>query len=59
MDEVSDAIERALLRIQWNRMAEQVDPVLNMRLSGFTDEDLMSLASEAVDETRRSRARRG
>jgi predicted transcriptional regulator len=59
MDEVSDAIERALLRIQWNRMAEQVDPVLTERLTGFSDEDLMSLASEAVDETRRDRARRG
>jgi len=59
MDEVSEAIERALLRIQWNRMAEQIDPVLTKRLTGFSDEDLMSLASEAVDETRRSRARRG
>jgi predicted transcriptional regulator len=56
MDEVSDAIERALLRIQWNRMGEQVDPVLTERLTGLSDHGLMELANQAVDEVRRSRA---
>ena len=56
MDEVSDAIERALSRIQWNRMAEQVDPTLAERLADLSGEALMEFANQAVDEVRRSRA---
>ena len=58
MDEVADQIERALLRVQRNRMAAQVDPALTQRLAGLSDDDLMELANEAVDEVRRSRAGR-
>lgn len=58
MDEVAEQIERALLRIQWNRMAEDVDPVLRERVAGLSDQDLMDLADAAVDEVRRARAGR-
>lgn len=58
LTEVAGQIERALVRAQWNRMAEQVDPALTVRLAGLSDEDLMLLANEAVDEVRRSRAER-
>ncbi len=58
MGEVADQIERALLRIQWKRMAEQVDPALTERLAGLSDEELMDLVNETVDEVRRSRAGR-
>ncbi|HEX8273071.1 MAG TPA: hypothetical protein VF615_10565 [Longimicrobiaceae bacterium] len=58
LTEIADQIERALVRARWNRMAKQVDPALAEHLAGLSDEELMGLANEAVDETRRSRAGR-
>jgi hypothetical protein len=37
-------------------MAEQLDSALTERLAGLSEDDLMALANEVVDEVRRSRA---
>lgn len=45
---MAEQIDRALLRIQWNRMANEViDPALARRLTDLSDEELMNLANES------------
>ena len=44
--------ERALLRVHWNRIAEQAAPALRERPAGRSDEDVVDPASEAVEEVR-------
>lgn len=52
---MEEQAERAQLGIQWRQMAEQPDSALTERLAGLSEDDLMALAIEAVDEVRRSR----
>lgn len=50
-------VDRDPLGDQQEQAAKELDPTHTKRLADLSDEELMDLANEAVDEVRRNRAK--
>lgn len=55
MDGVAEHLERAILRLRWELLAEQARDEVRERFEEMSDEEVMALVDEEVREARRAR----